>query len=202
MNTGIIESLGRVQRIEQEGSNYHFTINSELASELQVDQSLAHNGVCLTVVKVMDDAYVVTAILETMQRSNLGDLKVGDFVNLERAMLSRARLDGHIVQGHVDGTGRCESVAEADGSWYYRFSHSPEQAHLLVDKGSICVNGVSLTVVDPTAEGISVAIIPYTYEHTTFQQLRTGMRINLEYDIIGKYVARMAAAYEKKGLLS
>ncbi len=202
MFTGIIESRGRVLQIEQEGSNFHFTIASDLASELQIDQSLAHNGVCLTVVAVNEGSYVVTAIQETMQRSNLGDLAVDDFVNLERAMLSRARLDGHIVQGHVDGTGVCESVEEVDGSWYYRFSHSPEQAHLLVDKGSICINGVSLTVVDPTDTGFSVAIIPYTYENTTFQQLQAGMRINLEYDIIGKYVARMAAAYEKKGLLN
>ncbi len=201
MFTGIIEGLGKVEKIEQEGSNFHFSIHSALAPALKIDQSLAHNGVCLTVVAIDDQSYIVTAIQETMQRSNLGDLEIGDSVNLERAMLANARLDGHIVQGHVDGTAICNEVKEVDGSWYYRFSYNPNEAHLLVDKGSICINGVSLTVVEPDANSFAVAIIPYTYEHTTFGQLQVGMQVNLEFDIIGKYVAQMANAYQKKGLL-
>ena len=195
MFTGIIESLGRVEKIEQEGSNFHFTISSSISGELKVDQSVSHNGVCLTVVYQDKSSHRVTAILETMQRTNLGELKVGSLVNLERAMLANARLDGHIVQGHVDGTGTCLSVKEEEGSWYYRFSYAPTPEHLLVDKGSICINGVSLTVVNPKDKDFSVAIIPYTYEHTTFQDLKPGMAIHLEFDIIGKYVARMVGAY-------
>lgn len=196
MFTGIIESLGIIEAIEEEGSNFHFTIQSTLSNELKIDQSVAHNGVCLTVIKLGENTHTVTAILETMQKTNLGDLKVGDPVNLERAMLANARLDGHIVQGHVDGTGKCIAVKEEEGSWYYRFSYQPSREHLLVDKGSVCINGVSLTVVDPTDEAFSVAIIPYTHEHTTFKGLAPGMAINLEFDIIGKYVARMAVAYQ------
>jgi len=197
MFTGIIESLGHIEQIEQEGSNYHFTIQSSLSKELKIDQSVSHNGVCLTVIALGENTHTVTAIHETMIKTNLGDLKVGNTVNLERAMLANARLDGHMVQGHVDGTGQCLSVKSMDGSWYYRFSYQPTPEHLLVDKGSVCINGVSLTVVDPTDEEFSVAIIPYTYEHTTFKEIILGSKINLEFDIIGKYVARMVGAYQK-----
>ena len=196
MFTGIIESLGTVKKIEQEGSNVHFSISSPIAPELKIDQSVAHNGVCLTVVAVEGDTYVVTAVQETMQRTNLGNLQMGDLVNLERAMLANARLDGHIVQGHVDGTGTCIGVEEVDGSWYYRFEFDPQNQHLLVDKGSVCINGVSLTVINPDQHSFSVAIIPYTYQHTNFHRLAAGSPVNFEFDIIGKYVARMAEAYK------
>ena len=179
------------------GSNTHFTIASTLAGELKVDQSLSHNGVCLTVVAVQEGSYTVTAIEETLQRSNLGDLREGDLVNLERAMVYGGRLDGHIVQGHVDDTGICKSVEERDGSWYYIFQYEPTPEHLLVDKGSICVNGVSLTVVLPEKDQFSVAIIPYTHEHTNFHQLVPGSKVNLEFDVLGKYLARYAALYLK-----
>lgn len=198
MFTGIIESLGKLVNLEQEGSNVHLTIASDISDSLKVDQSLAHNGVCLTVVELGPGTHTVTAIEETMKRSNLGDLSVGDFVNLERAMLSNGRLDGHIVQGHVDGTGTVAQIKEVDGSWYFRFSFTPTEEHLVVDKGSICINGVSLTVVDPVDDQFSVAIIPYTYEHTTFQQLKPGDRINLEFDILGKYIARYAKIYAQR----
>ncbi|MEZ4990577.1 MAG: riboflavin synthase [Saprospiraceae bacterium] len=197
MFTGIIEAFGRVQSIREEGSNTHFTIASTLAGELKVDQSLSHNGVCLTVVAVQEGSYTVTAIEETLQRSNLGDLREGDLVNLERAMVYGGRLDGHIVQGHVDDTGICKSVEERDGSWYYIFQYEPTPEHLLVDKGSICVNGVSLTVVLPEKDQFSVAIIPYTHEHTNFHQLVPGSKVNLEFDVLGKYLARYAALYLK-----
>lgn len=195
MFTGIIEDMGTVQHIEAEGSNVHFTIASALSSELKIDQSLSHNGVCLTVVAVAADNYRVTAVEETLQRSNLGQLQVGDPVNLERAMVYGGRLDGHIVQGHVDGVGTCVAVEERDGSWYFRFRYQPTEEHLLVDKGSICVNGVSLTVVKPEEDLFSVAIIPYTYEHTNFSRLQPGAIVNLEFDILGKYLARYAALY-------
>lgn len=197
MFTGIIESMGTVRNIRTEGGNKHFTITSPIASELKIDQSLAHNGVCLTVVECDDQTYTVTAIQETLDRSNLGDLKEGDRVNLERAMRNDARLDGHIVQGHVDNTGTCTEVKEADGSWYYTFRYTPTPEHLLVDKGSICVNGVSLTVVNPEKDEFSVAIIPYTYEHTNFKHIQPGTRVNLEFDILGKYIAKYAALYQK-----
>lgn len=196
MFTGIIEALGKVEKIEQEGTNFHFTINAPLTSELKIDQSLAHNGVCLTVIAIDGDKYVVTAIEETLKRSNIGELKVGDLVNLERAMKNNARLDGHMVQGHVDSTGTCLSVESADGSWYYTFQYTPTEAHLLVDKGSVCVNGVSLTVVEPHDNVFSVAIIPYTYEHTVFHTFKPGSRVNLEFDIIGKYIAKYVGAYK------
>lgn len=195
MFTGIIETLGTVIEIEREGSNVHFTIKSAISSELKVDQSVAHNGVCLTVVALDEATHTVTAIEETLIKSNLGDLEVGSTVNLERAMLANMRLDGHIVQGHVDTTGTCTGVEEKDGSWYFHFKYDKNPEHLLVDKGSICVNGVSLTVVSPGDDYFSVAIIPYTYEHTTFGNLKAGDRINLEFDIIGKYIARHAALY-------
>jgi len=197
MFTGIIEALGNIQKIEQEGANYHFTIESAVSSELKIDQSVAHNGVCLTVVEQEADNHVVTAILETMERSSLGKLAVGDTINLERAMLANARLDGHIVQGHVDTTGECISVKEAEGSWYYSFRYTLTDELLLVDKGSICINGVSLTVVEPVDDTFSVAIIPYTHEHTTFKNLKAGDTVNLEFDILGKYIAKYAKVYMK-----
>lgn len=195
MFTGIIESIGKVVKIEKEGSNVHYTIASSISEALKIDQSVSHNGVCLTVVAVHDHQHVVTAVEETLQRTNLRQLQVGDVVNLERAMLAAARLDGHIVQGHVDATGTCLEVEERDGSWYFRFQYKRSPEHLLVDKGSICINGVSLTVVEPKGEEFSVAIIPYTYEHTTFKGLKAGDSINLEFDIIGKYIGKYFEAY-------
>jgi riboflavin synthase len=196
MFTGIIESLGKVEKLEKEGSNLHITISSTLSSALKIDQSVSHNGVCLTVVNIENDQYIVTAIEETLVRTNLGLLKIGDTVNLERAMLSSARLDGHMVQGHVDATATCLGVEERDGSWYYRFNYQPSPEHLLVDKGSICINGVSLTVVEPIEDTFSVAIIPYTYANTTFKNLKKGSTINLEFDIIGKYIGRYFEVYK------
>ncbi|EJF54741.1 riboflavin synthase, alpha subunit [Saprospira grandis DSM 2844] len=196
MFTGIIEDAGQIIGLEKEGSNLHIKVASSLAPELKIDQSLAHNGVCLTVVACNQENYTVTAIEETLIRSNLGQLQIGDSVNLERAMPYNGRLDGHIVQGHVDKTGQCLSVEEVDGSWYFRFSYEIAPEHLLVDKGSICINGVSLTVVNPSQNEFSVAIIPYTYEHTSFKQLKVGDTVNLEFDILGKYVARYAAVYQ------
>jgi riboflavin synthase len=197
MFTGIIETLGRVVAIKKEGTNYHFTIASSLSDELKIDQSIAHDGVCLTVVAQQPGQHVVTAIEETMQRSRLREWKVGTEVNLERAMRPDSRLDGHMVQGHVDKVGRCTLVEDVDGSWYYSFEYEPAPEHLLVDKGSICINGVSLTVVNPTEKTFSVAIIPYTYEHTNFHRIAVGQTINLEFDIIGKYIARHLALYQK-----
>ncbi|WCL81546.1 riboflavin synthase [Saprospira sp. CCB-QB6] len=196
MFTGIIEDAGQIIGLEKEGSNLHLKLASSLAPELKIDQSLAHNGVCLTVVACNQENYTVTAIEETLIRTNLGQLQVGDIVNLERAMPYNGRLDGHIVQGHVDKTGQCLSIEEVDGSWYFRFSYEIAPEHLLVDKGSICINGVSLTVVNPSQNEFSVAIIPYTYEHTSFKQLKVGDTVNLEFDILGKYVARYAAVYQ------
>lgn len=200
MFTGIIESAGTIDQLEWEGTNVHVTVKGALAQELKIDQSLAHDGVCLTVVAINDDTYTVTAIQETLNRTRLGQWKVGDKVNLERAMISGARLDGHIVQGHVDTVGECLDVKEAGGSWYFTFRYAVNPEHLLVDKGSVCINGVSLTVVEPkeVEDGFSdfkVAIIPYTYEHTNFHELQPGSKVNLEFDIIGKYIARQMAAY-------
>ncbi len=195
MFTGIIEAPGIITALRPEGDNVHVTCASSLSDELKIDQSLAHDGVCLTVVHQERGKHTVTAIRETLDRTRLGDWQVGDRVNLERAMQAGARLDGHIVQGHVDTTGECISVTEAGGSWYFRFRYRPTPEHLLVDKGSVCINGVSLTVVEPADDEFSVAIIPYTYEHTNFGQLRAGDRVNLEFDIIGKYIARQMAAY-------
>jgi len=190
MFTGIIEKLGTVLEIEKEGSNYHFTISTDNAEELYIDQSVAHNGVCLTIVSLTENSYVVTAIQETIDKSNLGLIKVGDQVNIERAVAGHTRMDGHIVQGHVDGTTKCTDVKDVDGSWYFTFQLDKENAALVVDKGSICANGVSLTVVNPTTSSFQVAIIPYTYENTSFRNIKPGDLINLEYDIIGKYVQR------------
>ena len=191
MFTGIIERLGKVTEIKKDGTNYHFTIESGVESEIYIDQSIAHSGVCLTVVSVDDHSYVVTAIKETMDKTILGEVEVGDYINLERATISGStRMDGHMVQGHVDGTSICTKVEDADGSWYFTFQLDKENAPLVVNKGSVCINGVSLTVVDPTNDQFQVAIIPYTYEHTSFKYLKAGDKVNLEYDIIGKYVQR------------
>lgn len=195
MFTGIIESIGTIKNIQEEGTNRHFTIASSIAEELKIDQSVSHNGVCLTVVDLEPGHYTVTAIQETLQRSNLGQWVVGDEVNLERSTPANGRMDGHIVQGHVDGTGICKQVEERDGSWYFHFQYPPSPEHLLVDKGSVCINGVSLTVVDPQDDLFSVAIIPYTYAHTNFRSLQPGDTVNLEFDIIGKYIGRYLQAY-------
>jgi riboflavin synthase len=191
--TGIIESLGTIQDVRREGTNIHFTVNSSFAAELQIDQSVAHDGVCLTVVAVDAAAgtHVVTAIDETLQKTNLGHWQPGRRVNLERCLAANGRFDGHIVQGHVDLTAVCESVEDQNGSWLYRFRHEPGPGRVTVEKGSICINGTSLTCFNSTDDGFSVAIIPYTYEHTTFQDLRPGHQVNLEFDIVGKYVAKL-----------
>ncbi len=188
MFTGIIESVGRVEQIEQEGSNRHIWLTCDFTSELQIDQSVAHNGVCLTVVEIQGDRYKVTAIDETLKRSNIGDLKEGDPVNLERCMSANGRFDGHIVQGHVDKTAVMERVEEVDGSWNFFFRFEPSDQAIVVEKGSITINGVSLTVVQASERHCSVSIIPYTYEHTNFHALQQGDRVNLEFDILGKYV--------------
>lgn len=190
MFTGIIESKGKVIVIEKNGTNYTFTIESEIAPELQIDQSISHNGVCLTVVAIEDQNYKVTVIEETIKRSNLGHLKIGDDLNLERAMKANNRLDGHLVQGHVDTTCICTEVEEREGSWYFTFDYENAHHHLLVDKGSVCINGVSLTVIHPAQGNFQVAIIPYTFEHTNFKTLKKGDRVNIEFDILGKYIAR------------
>lgn len=189
MFTGIIEQLGHITAIQKEGENIHFTVKSPFTNELKVDQSVAHNGTCLTVVSINDDEYAVTAILETLEKTNLGEWKVGTKVNLERCMQMNGRLDGHIVQGHVDTTATCKNIEDQNGSWKFTFNYLTEQ--VTVEKGSITVNGVSLTVVDSKDRQFSVCIIPYTYEHTNFHQLKVGDKINLEFDIIGKYVARL-----------
>ncbi|MBO6531803.1 MAG: riboflavin synthase [Muricauda sp.] len=191
MFTGIIETLGKVEKLEKEGGNLNLTVSSGITSELKIDQSVSHNGVCLTVVSINGDSYTVTAIEETLNKTNLGDLKVGDTVNLERAMVLGARLDGHIVQGHVDQTAVCQSVAEQDGSWVYTFIYDSKLNNVTIEKGSITVDGVSLTVVDSQKDKFSVAIIPYTYEHTRFHAYKVGTRVNLEFDVVGKYVARL-----------
>jgi riboflavin synthase len=195
MFTGIIEAIGKVKNIVPEGSNIHFDINSNLSSELKIDQSLSHNGVCLTVVAVNTDEYRVTAIDETLQKSNLGKLKEGDLVNLERCMAADGRFDGHIVQGHVDQTGKLLSVDSTDGSWVFTFSYDPKEGNITVEKGSICVNGTSLTCFNSKEGLFSVAIIPYTYENTNFHLLQPGDTVNLEFDIIGKYIQRVIKGY-------
>lgn len=189
MFTGIIEQLGLVKAIEREEGNIHFTISTPFANELKIDQSVAHNGVCLTVVKLSEGNYTVTAIQETLDKTNLGNWEVGTKVNLERCMQMNGRLDGHIVQGHVDTTAICTAIESQNGSWKYTFQHNPEQ--ITVEKGSITVNGVSLTVVDSLHNQFSVYIIPFTHEHTNFHQLKVHDTVNLEFDIIGKYVAKL-----------
>ena len=191
MFTGIIESLGTVKEVRQDQDNLHLTISASITPELKIDQSVAHNGVCLTVVAIETDSYTVTAIRETIEKTNLGDWKSGDLVNLERAMKLGDRLDGHIVQGHVDQIGVCKSVENANGSWYYTFEYSEKLNNITIEKGSITVNGVSLTVVNSKQNEFSVAIIPYTYKHTNFQHFKVGTKINLEFDVIGKYVLRL-----------
>lgn len=191
MFTGIIETLGRVEKLEKEQSNLHVTIATPLAKELKVDQSVSHNGVCLTVVEQNEDSYTVIAIEETLNKTNLGTWSEGDLVNLERGMQLGARLDGHIVQGHVDLTARCTAIEEVNGSWCFTFEYDPGLSQVTIEKGSITVDGVSLTVVDSKNNGFSVAIIPYTYENTCFKTYKVGSVVNLEFDVIGKYVARL-----------
>ncbi|WP_064966719.1 riboflavin synthase [Tenacibaculum ovolyticum] len=191
MFTGIIETVGIVQRVTKEQENLHITVQSNITNELKIDQSVAHNGVCLTVVNIVNDVYTVTAIKETLDKTNIGDLKIGHEVNLERAMKLGARLDGHIVQGHVDRVGVCKDIKDEDGSTVFTFSYDYEEGSITIEKGSITVNGVSLTVVNSKKDEFSVAIIPYTLAHTTFKNFKVGSRINLEFDVIGKYVARL-----------
>jgi riboflavin synthase len=191
MFTGIIETLGEVKNIIKEGENFHITIESNLTPELKIDQSIAHNGVCLTIVAIDNNTYTVTAIKETIDKSNFKHLKIGDKINLERAMILGARLDGHIVQGHVDQTGICTGVIEENGSWVYNFEYDTTLSNITIEKGSITVNGTSLTVVNSKKNSFSVAIIPYTYEYTNFHTFKKGTVVNLEFDVIGKYVARL-----------
>jgi riboflavin synthase len=191
MFTGIIETLGIVNLIEKEQDNIHIKVQSSITNELKIDQSVAHNGVCLTVVAIENDCYTVTAIQETINKTNLGYWKIGDALNLERAMKLGDRLDGHIVQGHVDQIGTCISIEETQGSWRFTFEYDASLHNITIEKGSVTVNGVSLTVVDSKPNQFSVAIIPYTYEHTNFHTFKMGTVVNLEFDVIGKYVSRL-----------
>ena len=191
MFTGIIETLGTVQEIKKDKDNLHITLASTITDELQIDQSLAHNGICMTVVAISKNLYTVTAIGETVKKTNISYWKTGDIVNLERAMKLGDRLDGHIVQGHVDQIGNCISALETNGSWYYTFEYDETFNNITIEKGSITVNGVSLTVVDSRNNQFSVAIIPYTFEHTNFQSFEVGTKVNLEFDLIGKYIAKL-----------
>lgn len=191
MFTGIIETLATVQGIENENTNVHFTFSSAITHELKIDQSVAHNGVCLTVIKIDGHHYTVTAIEETLQKTNLGDLKKGDIVNIERCMAANGRFDGHIVQGHVDQTGTVSGITDNNGSLTYVINYDPTKGNVTVEKGSITINGTSLTVVDSKDDSFSVCIIPYTYENTVFKTLKQGDTVNLEFDIVGKYVARL-----------
>ena len=191
MFTGIIETLGTIQEIKKEQNNLHITVESSITNELKVDQSVSHNGICLTVVGINDNAYTVTAIDETVQKTNIGHWKTGNQVNLERAMKLGDRLDGHIVQGHVDQVGTCIEAIETQGSWSYTFEYDPSLNNLTIEKGSITVNGVSLTVVNSKKNQFSVAIIPYTYNHTNFKEFSIGTKVNLEFDVIGKYVSKL-----------
>lgn len=197
MFTGIIEALGTITAVQTEGTNIHFTVSSALADTLKIDQSVSHNGVCLTVVETGANWHVVTAVEETLLRTNLGSWQVGTLVNLERCMQMNGRLDGHIVQGHVDTKANCVGMEDRMGSWLVSFKYEPNRHHLLVDKGSVCINGVSLTVVQPHTDIFSVAIIPYTWEHTNFHQLALGDQVNIEFDILGKYVTQYLALYGK-----
>jgi riboflavin synthase len=191
MFTGIIETLGKVTDLRHDQGNLHITVASSIAQELKIDQSVAHNGVCLTVIALADGTHTVTAIEETLNKTSIGNLKIGEPVNLERCMQMNARLDGHIVQGHVDQTATCTNFTELDGSWEYTFEYDAAVGNVTVEKGSICVNGISLTVVNSGPNYFSVAIIPYTYEHTNLHNVHVGTQVNLEFDIIGKYVARL-----------
>ncbi|MEO9952432.1 riboflavin synthase [Nonlabens sp.] len=191
MFTGIIESAAKVMQVRKENTNLHLSLRCDLTAELKIDQSVAHNGVCLTVVAIDGDQYTVTAIEETLNKTNIGDLKEGAIVNIERAMKMNARLDGHIVQGHVDQTAICTQAENKDGSWIFSFEYDQKLNNVTIEKGSICINGVSLTVVYSKTNSFSVAIIPYTYEHTGFKTLSQGDKVNLEFDVIGKYVKRL-----------
>lgn len=196
MFSGIVEEYAKVVALEKEQENVHLTMTCSFVKELKIDQSVSHNGVCLTVVRKTEDTYTVTAMKETLERSNIGLLKVGDKVNVERSMLMNGRLDGHIVQGHVDQTAVCTQIDDADGSWYYTFKYDfdkemAKRGYITVDKGSVTINGVSLTVCNPTDDTFQVAIIPYTYEHTNFHTFEVGSVVNLEFDIIGKYISRL-----------
>jgi len=191
MFTGIIETFGEIKALHKDGGNVHVTLASSITDELKIDQSVAHNGVCLTVIAINRNEYTVTAIQETIEKTNLSDWKTGDLVNLERAMKLGDRLDGHIVQGHVDQTGIRKSIQEANGSWYFTFEYDPLLNNLTIEKGSITINGVSLTVVNSLKNEFSVAIIPYTYENTNFKNFKIGTKINLEFDVIGKYVSKL-----------
>jgi len=188
MFSGIVEALGVVRKIDAEGTNKNFHIESSISAELYIDQSVSHNGVCLTVVAIYDDKHIVTAVDETLVKANLNDLKVGSLVNLERSVSLNTRLDGHMVQGHVDSTILCINKDDKNGSWIFKFQYNEKDDALLVDKGSICINGVSLTLINPSDGTLEVTIIPYTYEHTTFKDIQIGDRANVEFDIIGKYV--------------
>ena len=190
MFTGIIEYMGEVVSLQKEAENLHISMRTPITQELKIDQSVAHNGVCLTVVAIEGDTYTVTVIQESLQKTNLGTLQVGDQVNIERCMKLGDRLDGHLVQGHVDQTAKCVDVVEVDGSWYFTFSHE-NLGNITVEKGSVCVNGVSLTVVNSQVDSFSVAIIPYTYNHTNFHNFKIGTIVNLEFDILGKYIVKM-----------
>jgi len=191
MFTGIIETLGKVKSVRNEGANSRFTFESEIAGELRVDQSVSHNGVCLTVVDIGEGTYDVVAVQETLIKSNLGTLRENDEVNIERSMLNNGRFDGHIVQGHVDQTGVVKGIKELDGSWLFEFEYDPARGNVTVEKGSIAINGVSLTCFNSATNGFSVAIIPFTYAHTNFRSLKVGNMVNLEFDVVGKYVKRM-----------
>ncbi|SDR90843.1 riboflavin synthase [Christiangramia echinicola] len=191
MFTGIVEEIGKISKLNKSGNNLNITVKAEMTPELKIDQSVSHNGTCLTVVEIHANEYVVTAVKETLDKTNLGLLKTGDLVNLERGMKLGERLDGHIVQGHVDQTAICRNIMEADGSWKFTFEYDPNIGNITIEKGSITVNGVSLTVVNSKKNEFSVAIIPYTYEHTTFKNLKIGATVNLEFDVIGKYVKRI-----------
>jgi riboflavin synthase len=199
MFSGIVEEAATVVKLEKEQENLHITLKSSFTGELKIDQSISHNGVCLTVVKKSGNEYTVTAIKETLLKSNLGLLKVGDKVNLERSMPMNGRIDGHIVQGHVDQVAKCTGVKEAEGSWYFSFEYEPGEDNITVEKGSISVNGVSLTVVNSRDKGFDVAIIPYTYEYTNFHQIKEGTVVNLEFDIIGKYIAKIVKQQMSSG---
>lgn len=191
MFTGIIENLGKIKSIVNEGENKHITVLCDFVSELEIDQSVAHNGVCLTIVKLFEDSYTVTAIKETLNKTNLKNCKEGDVLNLERAMILGARLDGHIVQGHVDQTAICTHIKEESGSWLFTFTYDAQKGNVTIEKGSITVNGVSLTVVNSLKDSFSVAIIPYTYKYTNFHTFSVGTKVNLEFDVLGKYVAKL-----------
>lgn len=202
MFSGIIEEYAEVVKLVKEQENVHLTLKCSFVNELKIDQSVSHNGVCLTVVELTDETYTVTAMKETLDRSNLGLLQVGDKVNVERSMLMNGRLDGHIVQGHVDQTATCIEIRDAEGSWYYKFQYAfdkemAKRGYFAVDKGSVTVNGVSLTVISPTEDTFEVAIIPYTYEYTNFHTFKVGSVVNIEFDIIGKYISRLVTLQDK-----